>query len=85
MAALGTGRGFGARLLGVEMIAADAVERDLASLGIVQGPVAPVVVDPQHGKHAQGEQAVQHYIEGEIRRRNHAGTSHEDAVRAKAF
>ncbi len=73
MAALGARRGVGAGLLRVEVVAADAMEGDLAPLGVVKRPVAPVVINPERAEDAQHEEAVNNDIEGEIRRRNHAG------------
>lgn len=72
VAALRAGRGLSPGLLGVEVVAANAVERDLAPLGIIQAPIPSVIIDPQHGKNAQHQQAVENDIEREIRRRDHA-------------
>ena len=79
MAALGARGGVGVGLLGVELVAPDAVEGNLAALGIVDRPVPAVVIDPEAAEPAQHQQAVEDDIEGEIRRRDHAGSSHEAA------
>src|SRR5258708_4772388 len=71
MAASGALGGVGAGLLRVEVVAADAVEGDVSALMVVEGPVAPVVVEPQEAEHTQHQQAVENDIEGEIRRRDH--------------
>lgn len=77
MAALRARGGIRPGFFRIEVIAPDAVEGDLAPLGIVQSAVAPVVVNPEDGEHAQHQQSVQDHMEGEIRRRDHAATSHE--------
>lgn len=71
VAALGTRGGFGAGFLRVEVVAADAVEGDLAALGVVERTVAPVVVGPEEAEQPQHQQAVEDDIEGVIRRRDH--------------
>ena len=80
MPALRAWRGFSAGLFGEEVVAADAVEGDLAPLGVIQRPVAPVVVDPKHRENAEDQQSVQDDIEGEIGRSYHAATSQEALV-----
>src|SRR4051812_4481922 len=62
----------GAGLLGIEMIAADAVKSHAPAFGVVERPVAAVIVEPEKPKQAQHQQAIEHDIESEIRTRHSA-------------
>ncbi len=71
MPALGTRGQFGARLLGVEMVATDTVKGDLAPSGFVQGLVATVVKGPKDPEQAQHQQAIKDDLESEVGRCGH--------------
>ena len=68
--ALGARGGLGPGFLSVEGVAADAVEGDLATLVVVIGAVAPVVVEPEGPHPAENDEAVEQDIEGEVGRRH---------------
>lgn len=59
-------RGLSAGWLRVEVVAADAVERDLASAGVVERTVATLGIEPQRGEDAEHEKAVEQHGEREI-------------------
>jgi hypothetical protein len=46
-------------LLRVEVVATDAVKTDLPPLDIIERTVPPVIIEPKHGKQAQGEETVE--------------------------
>jgi hypothetical protein len=60
------------RLFRVKMITADAMERNLATLGVVKLPVALIVIKPQKAKSTKHQHSVRKQIKGEIRDNGHA-------------
>ena len=83
MPALGTGCRIRAGLLGVEMVAADAMKADLAALDIIQRPIPPVVIKPQRRKQTQDQQAIQDYGDDQIRGGDHGKKFSRRSVGAK--
>jgi hypothetical protein len=71
MAALGTGRRVRTGLFRVEVIAADAVEADLPALGIIKSPVPAIIINPEHDKRPEDQQAIEENAEYRIGGRNH--------------
>jgi len=65
------------RLFRVKMITADAMKRNPPTLGVVKLPVASIVIKPEQAKSTEHEHSVGKQIEGEIRDRNHALSSHQ--------
>lgn len=83
MATLGTGSGIGTGFLSVKVVAADTVKTDLPSLDIIECTIPPVVINPQHHKQTQDQQAIDQDGEYQIWRGNHGDSITRSSSGAK--